>query len=104
MFRIQIAAAMCFWPRRDHAGDSSDRRLSLSDSQKPVEKPAEPPKPQPTRPNPARDPEFRNDPRVQPTRQIFPARNLGSDPVAAALINTAPISCLHSCRGAYLWF
>jgi hypothetical protein len=37
MFRIQIAAAMCFWPRRDHAGDSSDRRLSLSDSQKPVE-------------------------------------------------------------------
>ena len=25
------------------------------------------PKPQPTRPNPARDPEFRNDPRAQPT-------------------------------------
>ena len=48
------------------------------------------PKPQPMRPNPARDPEFRNDPRVQPTRQIIPARNLGSDPpVAAALINSA---------------
>ena len=40
------------------------------------------PKPQPTRPNPARDPEFRNDPRVQPTPQIIPARNLGSDPRA----------------------
>jgi hypothetical protein len=35
------------------------------------------PKPQP---NPARDPEFRSDPRVQPTRQIIPARNRGSDP------------------------
>jgi hypothetical protein len=47
------------WPRRDHAGDSSARRLSLSHSQKPPEKPAEPPIPQPTRPNPAGDPEFR---------------------------------------------
>ncbi len=64
--------------------------MSLSDSQKPAEKPAEPPKPQPTQPNPACDPEFRKDPRVQPTHQIIPARNLGSrSPVAAGLINSA---------------
>ena len=50
----------CAWPSRDHTGDSSDRRLSLSDSQEPAGKPADPAKPQPTRPNPARDPEFRN--------------------------------------------
>ena len=40
--------------------------MSLSDSQKPAEKPAEPPKPQPTQPNPACDPEFRKDPGCNP--------------------------------------
>ena len=72
--RWPLAATMC-WQGRRHRGRVVVRMA---------------PQPQPTRPNLARDPEFRRDPRVQPTREIIPARNLGSrSPVAAGLISRA---------------
>jgi hypothetical protein len=54
--------------------------VSLSDSRKPAEKSAEPPKPQPHAAESGTRWGSTNGPWVQPTRQIIPARNLGSDP------------------------
>ena len=77
MFRIQIAAAMCFGLAVIML---ARRRLSLSDSQKPAQKPAVPPNRNPRGRIRHAIRSSKNNRRVAPTRQIIPALNLGSDP------------------------